>query len=326
MKRWSCALGVVGMGVCVWVSVLGGVARAQQVPEKPPFEEGAPDEPAAPVPATPPAPAPTPPPAAPVAPSSGVAPGGISLFGELLFLKPTLDDTYFAIRSPAAGTFPNAPSGQRVNDDFEYEPAFRIGAGYEFPETGRAVELSYTRFDENASESVAGNFLWATRGSPNFTFTFGGNTGGYAGTASAEIDAQYQKIDLHGTQPWHVSGLDVGLQLGFEWADFRIGEDYAYIERVRAGSAASRRLRARGGSARRWASGSDTRFPSRSGSRVGSRSPRGRRSGSCSARPTRARAMRSPAPPSSRWTTKRPRACSRRSTRGSASTTPFRWP
>src|SRR5262249_47303179 len=144
MKRWSCALGVVGMGVCVWVSVLGGVARAQPVPERPPFEEGAPDEPAAPVPATPPAPAPPPPPAAPVAPSSGVAPGGISLFGELLFLKPTLDDTYFAIRSPAAGTFPNTPPRPPADDHLQYQPPFPLGARPHVPGTGPPAGAPHT--------------------------------------------------------------------------------------------------------------------------------------------------------------------------------------
>ncbi len=246
MKRSSCALGVVVMGLWVAGAPIG--AEEAPVEEVAPAEQAAPAEPA---PAEPVAPAePAPPeesvPAEQVAPPESAwskMPAGAAavldagapmVFAELLFLKPTLDDTYFAVNSPAQGTAQGpgqvAPSGRRVNDDFDFEPAFRIGAGYEFAETGREVELSYSRLDAEATESVSGNFLWATRGSPDFAFNFGPNTGGYAGSASAKIEAQYQQIDAHVTQPWHVLGLDVGLELGFEWADFRVGEDYVYVD------------------------------------------------------------------------------------------------
>lgn len=231
MKRSTCALGLVVVGL--WVT--GGRIDAQETPP----EEVTPAEQVAPAEVPPPEVAPPEVAPADVAPA-GVAPAAVApaseragqpvVFGELLFLKPTLDDTYFAINSPGSGTFLNAPSGQRVNDEFDYEPAFRIGALYEFPESGREVQLSYTRLDAEASESVSGNFLWATRGSPNFVVAFGPSTGGYPGSASAEIDAEYQRIDLHVTQPWQLAGLDVGLQLGFEWADFRVGEDYVYAD------------------------------------------------------------------------------------------------
>src|SRR5262249_8229263 len=120
----------------------------------------------------------------------------------------------------------------RVNDEFDYEPAFRIGAGYEFAESRRTVEVAYTRLDADASQSVSGNFLWATQGSPDLTFAFGPNTGGFAGSAFADIDAAYQRIDADPTQPWRVSDLDLGLQLGIEWADYRVGEHYLYVDRI----------------------------------------------------------------------------------------------
>lgn len=227
MKRNACAFGLVMMSL--WL--VGGPIAAEEAPaeEVAPVEQEAPAE-EAPIEVE----------RAEVASAEVARPTDASgtpvVFGELLFLKPTLDDTYFAINSPGPGAFPNAPTGQRVNDEFDYEPAFRIGAGYEFAESGRAVELSYTRLEADASESVSGQFLWATRGSPNFNFTFGANPegdppgGGYTGSASADIEAEYQRIDAHLTQPWHLSGLDVGLQFGFEWADFRVGEDYVYVD------------------------------------------------------------------------------------------------
>lgn len=155
---------------------------------------------------------------APDAPQAGVP----RLFAELLFLRPTFDDTAFVVISSASSTF---PSGQRESNEFDYEPAFRIGAGYDIAETGRSVELSYTRLEAEATETVAGSFLWATVGHPDLTTSFEN----YAGSASADIDADYQRIDLRVTQPWQVSGLDLGLDFGLEWADFRVGESYHFV-------------------------------------------------------------------------------------------------
>ena len=139
------------------------------------------------------------------------------VFAEVLFIRPTLDDTAFVLSSPVSTTFPN---GHRESDEFEYEPAFRIGAGYTIAESGRSIELSYSRLESEATETLAGDFLWATVGHPDFVTSFEN----YTGSASADIDADYQQIDLHVTQPWQVSGMDLGLLFGLEWADFRVGE------------------------------------------------------------------------------------------------------
>src|SRR5262245_8787295 len=159
MKRSACALGVV-LGVGVWVSA-GAIGAEEPAVVEPAAEAAAPED---------------------EAPTASVR--GIALLGELLFIKPTIDDIFFAIRSATASP-PSptivGPSGRRVADEFGYEPASRIGAAYQFPESGRSLELAYTRLDANASESVSGSFLWATRGAPELTFTFGPNTGGYRG-------------------------------------------------------------------------------------------------------------------------------------------------
>jgi hypothetical protein len=228
MKRARCALGLIAFGLFVAGRPVGA--------EEPAAEDAGAGEPQleeAPAPA-PPVQQPEPSPAATTRVTAADAGHGITLFGELLFLKPTFDDTYFAIASPSQGTasgpFQAPPTGQRVNDDFDFEPAFRIGAAYQLPKSDRRVELAYTRLQAEATESVSGNFLWATRGAPDFAFTFGPNTGGYAGSASADIDTDYQRIDAHVALPWRVSDLDVGLDLGLEWADFRVGEEYVYVD------------------------------------------------------------------------------------------------
>ena len=149
-------------------------------------------------------------------------PGTPRMIAQLLFIRPTLDDTAFVLSSPVSTTFPN---GHRESNEFEHEPAFRIGAGYTVAESGRSVELSYSRLSANADETVRGDFLWATVGHPNFATSFED----YTGSASASIDADYQQIDLHVTQPWQVSGIELGLLFGLEWADFRVGERYRFV-------------------------------------------------------------------------------------------------
>ena len=205
MKRRSRAVGS-------WLLALGlaaGPVAAEEPAAAPPAAE---TPPAADTPA-----ASDPPPASDAPPA--LVP---RVFAELLVLRPTLDDTAFVVISKASTAF---PSGKRESDEFDYEPAFRIGAGYEIGDTGRSVELSYTRLEAEATETVAGNFLWATVGHPDLTTSFEH----YAGSASADIDADYQRIDLHVTQPWQVSGVELGLEFGLEWADFRVGERYRYV-------------------------------------------------------------------------------------------------
>jgi hypothetical protein len=192
MKRSMRAFGAVVFSIGAWLAA--PIAAQEQVTEQPALEATAPP-----------------------------AAGEPRVFAELLFVMPTLDDTTFVIRAPTSGA---APSGQRENADFDYEPAFRLGAGYEFA-SGRAVELSYTNLEANSSETVTGDFLWATRGSPVWAGTFDE----FPGVASADIDADYQRIDAHLNQPWPIAGFDdlgLGLVLGFEWADFRVGEHYLY--------------------------------------------------------------------------------------------------
>jgi hypothetical protein len=238
---------VVTLGLCLAAVPIA----AQDVEEEPTAaapaatgpaaEEAPPAEAPADTTATPPASEPA------TAPASATVPAlaGVDFFGELLFLKPTLDDSFFAIRASEPSVSPDPPHGRRINDDFDYEPAFRIGARRSFGDAGRSWELSYTRLEAEATRTVSGDFLWATRGSPDFTFVFGGNPpGGYQGSASADIDADYQRIDAHVTQPWQLAGIDLGLQFGFEWADYRVGERDTYVDtgagRTGSVSAASR--------------------------------------------------------------------------------------
>ena len=210
MKRRSRAVGS-------WLCALGlaaGPAVAEEPAAAPPAEI---------LPAAEALPAADPPPAANPPPASGAPRAAVPrVFAELLFLRPTIDDTAFVVISRSSTSF---PSGQRESNEFDYEPAFRVGAGYEIADTGRSVELSYTRLEAEATETVAGNFLWATVGHPDFAASFRN----YPGSASADLDADYQRIDLHVTQPWEVSGVDLGIEFGLEWADFRVGERYRYV-------------------------------------------------------------------------------------------------
>ena len=210
MKRSVRAFGAVVIGPAIALCVASSaVAEEISVPEEP-------------VPATEPeaaTPAPEPEPIA-TASEHGTVP---RVFAELLFVRPTLDDTAFVLSSPESN--PEFPSGHRESAEFDYEPAFRIGAGYTLAESGRSVEISYRRLETEATETLSGEFLWATVGHPIFVSSFED----YTGSASARIDADYQQIDLHVVQPWQVAGLDLGFLFGLEWADFRVGERYRFV-------------------------------------------------------------------------------------------------
>ena len=148
-----------------------------------------------------------------------------------LFLKPTLDNTYFALNSGSSTTFPN---GTRINNELDYQSAFRVGAAYEFCDSKRVLQVNYTSLDASQSETVAGDFLWATLGRADFASAFEN----YAGTASSSLDLSYQRIDASFSQPWPVYKDNVYFRYGVEYANLDLREDYTYVSAGTTGTIA----------------------------------------------------------------------------------------
>ncbi len=155
--------------------------------------------------------------------------GGWSISGGILYLKPMIDDSFFVVNSPVSTTFPN---GVRENNDFRFQPGFRLGIAYSSPETGREFQLRYSRLDTDESQFVGGDFLWATLGRADFTSVFEN----YTGTASSRLDLVYQRTDALISQSIPLSSAEAFVQLGVEHASVRLDEGYTYDSGVNLGT------------------------------------------------------------------------------------------
>lgn len=141
---------------------------------------------------------------------------------DFLYLLPTVDDTYFVLTSGPTAT---NPVGTRHNNDFGYNPAFRVGAEYAFCDTGRDIQLFYTYLHATEHATVSGTNIWATAGSAAFSNAYDN----FDGSASSKLKLLYQRFDMNVSQhALNASGLHFYLQPGLEYAYFRLQEKERY--------------------------------------------------------------------------------------------------
>lgn len=150
-------------------------------------------------------------------------PGSWGGAGEFIYFLPSIDDTYFVIESGAPST---GPSGTRRNNDFGFNPGFRVEGAYTFCSCEREFHVSYLRLRSHVNKTVTGSNLWATLGSGTFVDLFAD----YAGEALSDNDLLYQRVDSFFSQKLlDCCGLDLFLYAGLEYAYIRIVEDIDYI-------------------------------------------------------------------------------------------------
>ncbi len=153
-------------------------------------------------------------------------PGNWGVSVDFLYLKPSVDDTYFVIQSPTTST---APNGTRKNNDFHFHPGFRIGGVYEFCECNQELQVYYTRLSCKQSKTLSGSFFWPTAGHPFRTGDGIDPFNDYTGTASSSVQTLYQRVDANfAQQTLCCCGLDVYLQLGLEYAYLHLNETDTY--------------------------------------------------------------------------------------------------
>lgn len=154
--------------------------------------------------------------------SSQSCPDAWKFSGAFLYLLPTLDDTYFVLNANSSTSY---PSGTRMNNDFGFKPAFRVGAEYSCCNRSRAAQAFFTQLNGTQDKTVAGPHLSATIGTPPLTET----VGNYSGTASAKLDLLYNNLDVNLSQKiLNIYGMNLYIQPGLEYAYFRLKEDYTY--------------------------------------------------------------------------------------------------
>jgi len=161
--------------------------------------------------------------------NSHPAPGHLEVSADFIYLKPSVDDSYFVIKSPTGVSLPFFLAGERINNDFDFEPGFRVGGAYALCDCNREFQIYYTRLDSNQHKLVSGEFLYATTGCAACAEQFFN----YTGTASSKLDCLYQRVDAnYAQQVFNCCGLDLYVQLGLEYADIHFTETFQYIRTV----------------------------------------------------------------------------------------------
>lgn len=141
---------------------------------------------------------------------------------DFLYFKPTFDDTYFVLDSPAS--IPTAPSGERKNNDIDFKPGFRVGLAATVC-GDKKLEINYSYLRANQHRTVSGSNLWATRGRPDFETLFED----YAGSAESRSRVYYQNVEAYASQRvWSCGGLNVTFLAGSEWAYLHLNENQIY--------------------------------------------------------------------------------------------------
>ena len=145
------------------------------------------------------------------------------LSADFLYFMPTVDDTYFAINSPIVGDF--TLLGTRSNNNFGFNPGFRVGAEYAFCQTRRDIQVFYTYLHAEQRKTISGDNLWATVGSTEFSTPFSF----YQGSASSKLKLLYQRLDFNVSQ--HIidaHGFNFYVQPGLEYAYLRLQQSYRF--------------------------------------------------------------------------------------------------
>jgi hypothetical protein len=152
------------------------------------------------------------------------APGQWSVTGEYLYLKPSIDDTYFVIKSPTPED--NVLVwGDEINNNFKFSSGYRVGLAYAFCECDRELSFSYSHLDANHKKRVRGEFLNPSVGIEDFSYYLTN----YSGTAASKLHARYQRFDaLFSQKIFQCCGTDIRLVLGLEYADLKAGQKMRY--------------------------------------------------------------------------------------------------
>jgi hypothetical protein len=152
----------------------------------------------------------------------GLGTGSLSLEAAYLYLLPSVDDTYFAIVEPSDG----ALIGEKQNNDFRFNSAFRVGGSYTFCNCNTAFEVYYSRLHTKTSRTVTadpGTTLGVTIGSAPFATFF--QT--LPGTITSHNRLLYQRLDAFFDQlVWSPGGSELNFIGGLEYAYIRLRETY----------------------------------------------------------------------------------------------------
>lgn len=151
-------------------------------------------------------------------------PKGFVVRAELLYLKPTVDQSYYLITSnDTRSTIGNnlLPNGRRHNNSVCFEPGFRVEGLYQLPCEWHQLDCRFTCFTSAHTDSASGGHLFDVMGFPGDGAQDPEDTT-YAGTASLRKIFLYYAADAT-LNRYALSDYCENLSLLF-------GVHYAYIK------------------------------------------------------------------------------------------------
>ncbi|MCB1114033.1 MAG: hypothetical protein KDK62_04690, partial [Chlamydiia bacterium] len=156
--------------------------------------------------------------------------GQFSLTGEYLNLKPTVDDTNFVIDNDGGFVSNFAPypliAGERRNNDFGYNPGYRLKAAYDLCECDASLSASYSYLKATTSKEVFSTVLSPSIGQPLFVQDFYA----FEGVATSHNMARYRSADaLYNQLVYSDCGLHVGVFLGVEATEIKFRQKAEYL-------------------------------------------------------------------------------------------------
>ncbi len=126
----------------------------------------------------------------------------------LLFLKPTIDETYYVISSSNnvfdGSTFPD---GKRHQNSTCFTPGFRLEG-----RCNPCYDLKFTYLSADSRDSVSGDFLFDTNGYPGFNAQ---ENGIYSGRARSKVSYDFYSGDLTYRRPFGEFALIAGLHYAY---------------------------------------------------------------------------------------------------------------
>lgn len=155
---------------------------------------------------------------------AGWTPEGFIIRSELLYLKPTVDQSYYLITSnDTRSTIGNnlLPNGRRHSNSVSFEPGFRVEGLCHLPNEWNQLDCRFTCFTSAHTDSASGDFLFDVIGFPGDGAQDPEDTT-YAGTANLRKIFLYYAADAT-VNRYALSDYCENLSLLF-------GIHYAYIK------------------------------------------------------------------------------------------------
>jgi hypothetical protein len=142
---------------------------------------------------------------------------------EYLYLKPSVDDTYFVISG-----IPNdsgIPNGKKFNNDFGFHSGWGLYGKYNFCDSCLAFTVDYKQLQAKAHKAVNGSGVWGVNGPPVTLqpVQFG------SGTAVSNNTLFYQRIDALLSQTKNYCGFGLSFYEGLEVANIWFRQKVNYV-------------------------------------------------------------------------------------------------